>query len=152
MLLSKPVMGVMVMQRWAQWPHSRAFFSVPGTKVYLKDTSIMPSIPGLPALITMLFTPVMELRSDRKCCASQHAEKRNHNYGSSLVLGQMKREPATLVPSAVWAGTVTQKRPSFPIGTSNSPLMSNLTLKTSMRWERDPCLLWWFWAPFFFFF
>lgn len=93
----------------------------------------MPNIPGLPALITMLFTPVMELRSDRKYCALQHAEKGNQNYNSSLVLEQMKREPATLVPSVVWVGTVRQKRPSFPVGTSNSPLMSNLTLKTSMR-------------------
>uniref|UniRef100_A0A4W6FL00 ATP-dependent RNA helicase TDRD9 n=1 Tax=Lates calcarifer TaxID=8187 RepID=A0A4W6FL00_LATCA len=34
-----------------------------GTRILLNDTSIMPDIPGLPALVTMLFTPVMELRS-----------------------------------------------------------------------------------------
>lgn len=39
--------------------------SVTGTKIVLQDTSIMPDIPGLPALITMLFSPVMELRSER---------------------------------------------------------------------------------------
>ncbi|CAJ1073593.1 ATP-dependent RNA helicase TDRD9 isoform X2 [Xyrichtys novacula] len=32
-----------------------------GTQILLKDTSIMPDIPGLPALLTMLFTPIMEL-------------------------------------------------------------------------------------------
>ncbi|KAM9708386.1 ATP-dependent RNA helicase TDRD9 isoform 2-T2 [Menidia menidia] len=35
-----------------------------GTHLMLRDTSIMPDIPGLPALVTMLFTPVMELRTD----------------------------------------------------------------------------------------
>lgn len=45
----------------------------------------MPDIPGLPALITMLFTPVMELRSDIIYYASQHTlkgsqvEKNNDN-------------------------------------------------------------------------
>lgn len=38
---------------------------VAGTRILLNDTSIMPDIPGLPALVTMLFTPVMELRSVR---------------------------------------------------------------------------------------
>lgn len=33
-----------------------------GTRILLRDTTLMPDIPGLPALITMLFTPVMELR------------------------------------------------------------------------------------------
>ncbi|XP_029316166.1 LOW QUALITY PROTEIN: ATP-dependent RNA helicase TDRD9 [Cottoperca gobio] len=37
-----------------------------GTRILLRDTSIMPDIPGLPALITMLFTPVMELRTDEE--------------------------------------------------------------------------------------
>nr|XP_033808799.1 ATP-dependent RNA helicase TDRD9 isoform X1 [Geotrypetes seraphini] len=35
-----------------------------GSTVLLKETSLMPSIPGLPALISMLFAPVMELRMD----------------------------------------------------------------------------------------
>uniref|UniRef100_A0A8C4NIM8 ATP-dependent RNA helicase TDRD9 n=1 Tax=Dicentrarchus labrax TaxID=13489 RepID=A0A8C4NIM8_DICLA len=39
-----------------------------GTRILLRDTSIMPDIPGLPALITMLFTPIMELRSVKRTC------------------------------------------------------------------------------------
>lgn len=56
-----------------------------------------------------------------------------NNYNSFVVLEQMKREPVTLAPSVVWAGTVTQKRLSFPIEILNSPSMSNLMLKISMR-------------------
>uniref|UniRef100_A0A8C2ZEN8 ATP-dependent RNA helicase TDRD9 n=1 Tax=Cyclopterus lumpus TaxID=8103 RepID=A0A8C2ZEN8_CYCLU len=37
-----------------------------GTCILLKDTSIMPDIPGLPALLTMLFTPIMELRTNEE--------------------------------------------------------------------------------------
>ncbi|TNM95427.1 hypothetical protein fugu_016510 [Takifugu bimaculatus] len=37
-----------------------------GTKILLRDTSIMPDIPGLPALVTMLFTPIMELRTNEE--------------------------------------------------------------------------------------
>lgn len=37
-----------------------------GTRILLRDTTLMPDIPGLPALITMLFTPVMELRTDKE--------------------------------------------------------------------------------------
>ncbi|XP_074547476.1 ATP-dependent RNA helicase TDRD9 isoform X2 [Halichoeres trimaculatus] len=37
-----------------------------GSRILLRDTSIMPDIPGLPALITMLFTPIMELRTDEE--------------------------------------------------------------------------------------
>uniref|UniRef100_A0A3B3XJN6 RNA helicase n=1 Tax=Poecilia mexicana TaxID=48701 RepID=A0A3B3XJN6_9TELE len=33
-----------------------------GTHILLKDTSILPDIPGLPGLVMMLFTPAMELR------------------------------------------------------------------------------------------
>ncbi|MBW00006.1 putative ATP-dependent RNA helicase TDRD9, partial [Eschrichtius robustus] len=36
-----------------------------GSTVLLRETSLMPHIPGLPALLSMLFAPVMELRSDR---------------------------------------------------------------------------------------
>ncbi|XP_029900943.1 ATP-dependent RNA helicase TDRD9 isoform X2 [Myripristis murdjan] len=40
-----------------------------GSRILLKDTTLMPDIPGLPALVTMLFTPVMELRTngERTC-------------------------------------------------------------------------------------
>uniref|UniRef100_A0A671WDL9 ATP-dependent RNA helicase TDRD9 n=1 Tax=Sparus aurata TaxID=8175 RepID=A0A671WDL9_SPAAU len=37
-----------------------------GSHILLKDTSFMPDIPGLPALVTMLFTPIMELRTDEE--------------------------------------------------------------------------------------
>nr|XP_040055966.1 ATP-dependent RNA helicase TDRD9 isoform X2 [Gasterosteus aculeatus aculeatus] len=37
-----------------------------GTRIQLNDTTYMPDIPGLPALLTMLFTPVMELRTDEE--------------------------------------------------------------------------------------
>ncbi|XP_028993907.1 ATP-dependent RNA helicase TDRD9 isoform X2 [Betta splendens] len=35
-----------------------------GTFLRLGCTSLMPDIPGLPALVTMLFTPILELRTD----------------------------------------------------------------------------------------
>ncbi|XP_068615221.1 ATP-dependent RNA helicase TDRD9-like, partial [Brachionichthys hirsutus] len=37
-----------------------------GSRITLRETSIMPDIPGLPALILMLFTPIMELRTDEE--------------------------------------------------------------------------------------
>jgi len=33
-----------------------------GSSVVARDTTIMPLIPGLPAIITLLFTPVAEFR------------------------------------------------------------------------------------------
>ncbi|XP_070776590.1 ATP-dependent RNA helicase TDRD9 [Enoplosus armatus] len=37
-----------------------------GSRILLRDTAIMPDIPGLPALVTMLFTPIMELRTNKE--------------------------------------------------------------------------------------
>uniref|UniRef100_A0A3Q4GWC5 ATP-dependent RNA helicase TDRD9 n=1 Tax=Neolamprologus brichardi TaxID=32507 RepID=A0A3Q4GWC5_NEOBR len=37
-----------------------------GTRILLRDTSILPDIPGLPGLVMMLFTPIMELRTDEE--------------------------------------------------------------------------------------
>uniref|UniRef100_A0A665WHP3 ATP-dependent RNA helicase TDRD9 n=1 Tax=Echeneis naucrates TaxID=173247 RepID=A0A665WHP3_ECHNA len=37
-----------------------------GTCILLKNASLMPDIPGLPVLITMLFTPLMELRTNEE--------------------------------------------------------------------------------------
>ncbi|KAL6488110.1 hypothetical protein MHYP_G00047360 [Metynnis hypsauchen] len=37
-----------------------------GSCILLKETTLMPHIHGLPALITMLFTPIMELRTDEE--------------------------------------------------------------------------------------
>ncbi|XP_011376782.1 ATP-dependent RNA helicase TDRD9 [Pteropus vampyrus] len=36
-----------------------------GSTMLLRETSLMPPVPGLPALLSMLFAPVMELRVDR---------------------------------------------------------------------------------------
>ncbi|XP_007942813.1 ATP-dependent RNA helicase TDRD9 [Orycteropus afer afer] len=36
-----------------------------GSTMLLRETSVMPHIPGLPALLSMLFAPVMELRVDQ---------------------------------------------------------------------------------------
>ncbi|XP_007986155.1 ATP-dependent RNA helicase TDRD9 [Chlorocebus sabaeus] len=36
-----------------------------GSTMLLRETSLMPHIPGLPALLSMLFAPVMELRIDQ---------------------------------------------------------------------------------------
>lgn len=33
-----------------------------GSTMLLRETSLMPHVPGLPALLSMLFAPVMELR------------------------------------------------------------------------------------------
>uniref|UniRef100_A0A671RAY6 ATP-dependent RNA helicase TDRD9 n=1 Tax=Sinocyclocheilus anshuiensis TaxID=1608454 RepID=A0A671RAY6_9TELE len=38
--------------------------SASGSRVLLKETSLMPHIPGLPSIVTMLFTPVMELTNE----------------------------------------------------------------------------------------
>nr|XP_025037376.1 ATP-dependent RNA helicase TDRD9 isoform X2 [Pelodiscus sinensis] len=35
-----------------------------GSTILLRETSLMPSIPGLPALLSMIFAPVIELRVD----------------------------------------------------------------------------------------
>ncbi|XP_076014599.1 ATP-dependent RNA helicase TDRD9 [Genypterus blacodes] len=37
-----------------------------GSHIVLRNTTLMPDIPGLPALLTMLFTPVMELRTNEE--------------------------------------------------------------------------------------
>ncbi|XP_034157962.2 ATP-dependent RNA helicase TDRD9 isoform X1 [Pangasianodon hypophthalmus] len=40
--------------------------SASGVSILLKETTLMPQIHGLPAIITMLFTPIMELRTDEE--------------------------------------------------------------------------------------
>ncbi|XP_054653548.1 ATP-dependent RNA helicase TDRD9 [Dunckerocampus dactyliophorus] len=40
--------------------------SASGNNIVLRDTSLMPDIPGLPAIVTMLFTPIMELRTNEE--------------------------------------------------------------------------------------
>merc|ERR1719422_2509542 len=38
-----------------------------GNSMIARDTTIMPQIPGLPALVTLLFSPCVEYRLDPKC-------------------------------------------------------------------------------------
>lgn len=49
---------------WEAWPKPcvLVLYRVAGSTMLLRETSLMPHIPGLPALLSMLFAPVMELR------------------------------------------------------------------------------------------
>ncbi|KAF4105894.1 ATP-dependent RNA helicase TDRD9 isoform X3 [Onychostoma macrolepis] len=66
--------SVMVNENPQNW-HERMLvaaavsLSASGSRILLKETSLMPHIHGLPSIVTMLFTPVMELRTneDRTC-------------------------------------------------------------------------------------
>ncbi|XP_038584819.1 ATP-dependent RNA helicase TDRD9 isoform X1 [Micropterus salmoides] len=60
-----------------------------GTRILLRDTTLMPDIPGLPALITMLFTPIMELRTD---------EERTCYTGALCGLGWNSRTQEGILP------------------------------------------------------
>ncbi|XP_022606674.1 ATP-dependent RNA helicase TDRD9 [Seriola dumerili] len=60
-----------------------------GTRILLKDTSIMPDVSGLPALLTMLFTPIMELRTD---------EERTCYTGALCGLGWNSQTQAGVLP------------------------------------------------------
>uniref|UniRef100_A0A8C5C512 RNA helicase n=1 Tax=Gadus morhua TaxID=8049 RepID=A0A8C5C512_GADMO len=59
-----------VVNEMPQYKHQRMLVagsvavSAESANILLRDTTLMPDIPGLPALITMLFTPVMELRTN----------------------------------------------------------------------------------------
>ncbi|XP_054909205.1 ATP-dependent RNA helicase TDRD9 [Poeciliopsis prolifica] len=57
-----------------------------GSHIMLNDTSILPDIPGLPGLVMMLFTPVMELRTN---------EERSYYTGALCGLGfnSLTKEP-----------------------------------------------------------
>uniref|UniRef100_A0A3B5A8K9 RNA helicase n=1 Tax=Stegastes partitus TaxID=144197 RepID=A0A3B5A8K9_9TELE len=60
-----------------------------GTRILLRDTTLLPDIPGLPALITMLFTPVMELRTN---------EERTCYTGALCGLGCNSQTQETILP------------------------------------------------------
>uniref|UniRef100_A0A8C4ZD94 RNA helicase n=1 Tax=Gadus morhua TaxID=8049 RepID=A0A8C4ZD94_GADMO len=56
-----------VVNEMPQYKHQRMLVAgsvAVSANILLRDTTLMPDIPGLPALITMLFTPVMELRTN----------------------------------------------------------------------------------------
>ncbi|ROL49634.1 ATP-dependent RNA helicase TDRD9 [Anabarilius grahami] len=63
--------SVMVNEKPQDW-HERMLvaatvsLSASGSRILLKETSLMPYIHGLPSLVTMLFTPVMELRTNEE--------------------------------------------------------------------------------------
>uniref|UniRef100_A0A3Q2P5S3 ATP-dependent RNA helicase TDRD9 n=1 Tax=Fundulus heteroclitus TaxID=8078 RepID=A0A3Q2P5S3_FUNHE len=57
--------------------------------ILLDNTSILPDIPGLPALVMMLFTPVMELRTN---------EERSYYTGALFGLGFNGRTQEAVLP------------------------------------------------------
>ncbi|XP_077395488.1 ATP-dependent RNA helicase TDRD9 isoform X2 [Festucalex cinctus] len=60
-----------------------------GNNILPKDTTLMPDIPGLPAIITMLFTPIMELRTD---------EETTHYTGTLCGLGWSEETQKGILP------------------------------------------------------
>ncbi|XP_033893578.3 ATP-dependent RNA helicase TDRD9-like [Acipenser ruthenus] len=60
-----------------------------GSLIVLKETTLLPSIRGLPALVCMLFTPVMELRTD---------EGRTRFTGALCGLGWNRVTSAPILP------------------------------------------------------
>ncbi|KAG5267526.1 hypothetical protein AALO_G00222740 [Alosa alosa] len=78
-----------------QYTHSRMLVagsvsvSGSGSSILLRETTLMPHIPGLPALITMIFCPVMELRTD---------EERTHFTGALCGLGPGLQSAEGLLP------------------------------------------------------
>ncbi|XP_076841783.1 ATP-dependent RNA helicase TDRD9 [Brachyhypopomus gauderio] len=71
-ILEKDSINSMVVNDNPQDSHERLLvagsvsLSGSGSYLMLKETTLMPHIHGLPSLITMLFTPVMELRTDQE--------------------------------------------------------------------------------------
>ncbi|XP_036006659.1 ATP-dependent RNA helicase TDRD9 isoform X1 [Fundulus heteroclitus] len=63
--------------------------SASGVQILLDNTSILPDIPGLPALVMMLFTPVMELRTN---------EERSYYTGALFGLGFNGRTQEAILP------------------------------------------------------
>ncbi|KAM9786380.1 ATP-dependent RNA helicase TDRD9 [Syngnathus typhle] len=57
--------------------------------ISLGDTSLMPDIPGLPAILTILFTPIMELRTD---------EERTRYTGALCGLGWNNKTKKAVLP------------------------------------------------------
>ncbi|XP_041810147.1 ATP-dependent RNA helicase TDRD9 [Chelmon rostratus] len=60
-----------------------------GTHILLRDTTLMPDIPGLPSIVTMLFTPIMELRTN---------EERNSYTGALCGLGWNRQSQEGILP------------------------------------------------------
>ncbi|XP_047202025.1 ATP-dependent RNA helicase TDRD9 isoform X2 [Girardinichthys multiradiatus] len=60
-----------------------------GTQILVNDTSILPDIPGMPGLVMMLFTPVMELRTN---------EERSYYTGALCGLGVNSLTQEAILP------------------------------------------------------
>uniref|UniRef100_A0A3Q3A8T5 ATP-dependent RNA helicase TDRD9 n=1 Tax=Kryptolebias marmoratus TaxID=37003 RepID=A0A3Q3A8T5_KRYMA len=60
-----------------------------GTRIILRETSILPNIPGLPGLMMMLFAPFMELRTN---------EERTCYSGALFGLGFNSQTKAAILP------------------------------------------------------
>ncbi|XP_075699987.1 ATP-dependent RNA helicase TDRD9 isoform X2 [Rhinoderma darwinii] len=70
--IEKESINAVVVNDTPEATHQRMFVAASlsvnatGSLLMLRETSLLPSIPGLPALISMLFAPVVELRVDDK--------------------------------------------------------------------------------------
>ncbi|XP_068110452.1 ATP-dependent RNA helicase TDRD9 [Hyperolius riggenbachi] len=68
--IEKDSINSVIMNDAPEETHQRMFVAASlsvnssGTVIMLRETSLLPSIPGLPALISMLFAPMIELRVD----------------------------------------------------------------------------------------
>ncbi|KAE8586841.1 hypothetical protein XENTR_v10021777 [Xenopus tropicalis] len=68
--IEKESINSVVLNEAPEAPHQRIFVAASvsvnasGSVIMLRETSLLPPIPGLPALISMLFAPVIELRVD----------------------------------------------------------------------------------------
>ncbi|XP_053562180.1 ATP-dependent RNA helicase TDRD9 [Bombina bombina] len=70
-LIEKESINSIVINDTPEASHQRMFIAASlsvnasGSALMLRETSLLPSIPGLPAIISMLFAPVIELRVDQ---------------------------------------------------------------------------------------
>lgn len=71
-----------------------------GSTMLLRETSLMPPVPGLPALLSMLFAPVMELRCVRPSALSIAFVKQETSgrVGHSLLERKQVRKPGRDTP------------------------------------------------------
>ncbi|XP_077411546.1 ATP-dependent RNA helicase TDRD9 [Vanacampus margaritifer] len=65
------------------------FVNPTGNNILPRDTTLMPDIPGLPAIVTMLFTPIMELRTN---------EEKTHYTGALCGLGWNNETQRGILP------------------------------------------------------
>lgn len=63
-----------------------------GSTMMLRETSLMPHIPGLPALLSMLFAPVIELRY-----VNISKEELGHHWKTMLLLPFCFAAPGNLL-------------------------------------------------------